>query len=251
MKALSIQQPWASLICAGVKDVENRTWKTSHRGKLLIHVSGTKTSIEKLIRSQPIEYIAEIMNQSETFGQLPLPEEMPVGAIIGYVDVVDCIDDSKSDWAAPGQYHFILKNAHLFDEPIMGVKGQLHLFDYPIDEKELPSSRLITPRNIKLESGTLVIPVQDVNEYTENEKEITESIQLSFGVVKEALNSNGSPKKIKSVRYEDLKGNTLTYNVKEISLNLMVDGNNNFVPVYSFYSEDKVDWEYLNIELSK
>lgn len=29
MKVLSIQQPWAALICAGIKDVENRTWKAA------------------------------------------------------------------------------------------------------------------------------------------------------------------------------------------------------------------------------
>jgi hypothetical protein len=40
MKCLSIQNPWAPLICAGVKDVENRTWKTDYRGPLLIHTSG-------------------------------------------------------------------------------------------------------------------------------------------------------------------------------------------------------------------
>ena len=27
MKLLTIKQPWASLICLGIKDVENRTWK--------------------------------------------------------------------------------------------------------------------------------------------------------------------------------------------------------------------------------
>jgi len=251
MKALSIQQPWASLICAGVKDVENRTWKTSHRGKLLIHVSGTKTSIEKLIRSQPIEYVAEIMNQSETFGQLPIPEDMPIGAIIGYVDVVDCIDDSKSEWAAPGQYHFILKNAHLFDKPIMNVKGQLHLFDYPIEEKDLPPSKPMSSRNFSLKSGTLVIPVKDVDEYTGGDTEITEEIQLSCTICEEVLTGSGKLKKVEAVKYEDEKGNSATYKVKSIALSYMADSNNNKVDVYSFYSEDKTLWKYLNIDLVK
>jgi hypothetical protein len=39
-KVLSVKQPYAAFICAGVKDVENRTWKTDYRGKLLIHASG-------------------------------------------------------------------------------------------------------------------------------------------------------------------------------------------------------------------
>ena len=40
-KVLSVKQPYATFICAGIKDIENRTWKTDYRGKLLIHASGT------------------------------------------------------------------------------------------------------------------------------------------------------------------------------------------------------------------
>lgn len=36
MKALSIKQPWASLVAAGYKTIECRTWKNSYRGTLLI-----------------------------------------------------------------------------------------------------------------------------------------------------------------------------------------------------------------------
>ncbi len=36
MKALSVHQPWASLIAAGKKTIEVRSWATSHRGPLLI-----------------------------------------------------------------------------------------------------------------------------------------------------------------------------------------------------------------------
>ena len=40
MKTLSIKNPWAYLVAFGVKDVENRSWKTDYRGELLIHCSG-------------------------------------------------------------------------------------------------------------------------------------------------------------------------------------------------------------------
>jgi hypothetical protein len=35
--ALSVKQPWAALLAAGVKTVEVRTWPTTRRGPLLIH----------------------------------------------------------------------------------------------------------------------------------------------------------------------------------------------------------------------
>lgn len=45
MKVLSIKQPWASLICSGIKDVENRTWKPKEvPGRILIHAGSTKVS---------------------------------------------------------------------------------------------------------------------------------------------------------------------------------------------------------------
>ncbi len=35
--ALSVKQPWAALLAAGVKTVEVRTWPAARRGRLLIH----------------------------------------------------------------------------------------------------------------------------------------------------------------------------------------------------------------------
>ena len=39
MKALSIRQPWAGLIIAGIKTIENGPWRTNFRGPLLIQAS--------------------------------------------------------------------------------------------------------------------------------------------------------------------------------------------------------------------
>jgi hypothetical protein len=39
MKALSIKEPWVSLISNGRKTIETRTWKTTYRGKLLLCAS--------------------------------------------------------------------------------------------------------------------------------------------------------------------------------------------------------------------
>ena len=37
MKALTIWQPYASLIGAGIKKIETRSWYTTYRGPILIH----------------------------------------------------------------------------------------------------------------------------------------------------------------------------------------------------------------------
>ena len=43
MKAITIKQPWASLIVHGIKDIENRTWACPWKyigHRVLIHASG-------------------------------------------------------------------------------------------------------------------------------------------------------------------------------------------------------------------
>ena len=37
MKALTIMQPWASLIACGAKTIETRSWPTKYRGPIAIH----------------------------------------------------------------------------------------------------------------------------------------------------------------------------------------------------------------------
>ena len=39
MKAISLKQPFAALVAAGVKQFETRKWRTNYRGPLLIHAS--------------------------------------------------------------------------------------------------------------------------------------------------------------------------------------------------------------------
>lgn len=57
MKAISIKEPWASLILKGKKTIETRTWKTDHLGHILLcasknpksDLSGYAFAIAKLI----------------------------------------------------------------------------------------------------------------------------------------------------------------------------------------------------------
>lgn len=42
MKTLSVRQPWASLLVCGLKDIENRTWASNFKGRIMIYASSTK-----------------------------------------------------------------------------------------------------------------------------------------------------------------------------------------------------------------
>ena len=39
MKALTIKEPWATLIIEGYKEYEFRSWQTKYRGKIYIHAT--------------------------------------------------------------------------------------------------------------------------------------------------------------------------------------------------------------------
>ncbi len=68
MKAISIKEPWASMIANGEKTIETRTWKTNHRGKILLcasnnpkgEFSGTCFATANLVDVRPMEKSDEI-----------------------------------------------------------------------------------------------------------------------------------------------------------------------------------------------
>lgn len=177
MDCLSVQAPMAQLICYGVKDVENRTWKTDYRGTLYIHAShgcGEFIGFPDL-SGQPLPLFMELdslYDKEAGFtgeaghigfdaGELYLKKEFAEdpkitaeyrmmtdlfrrsneericfheSAIIGKVDLVDIVERYPSPWSDRGAYHWILKNAVLFDKPIRFVKGKLRIWKYDIKE---------------------------------------------------------------------------------------------------------------------
>lgn len=156
MKTLSIKQPWASLIAEGIKDVENRTWRTNFRGRVFIHASAKWddrsksrnandlfTSIQR--RAIPHTLDHKFIDQ----GIIVIDNEIPVSAIIGEVDIVDCVINHDSIWAEhmtthdcedsnlkilnKGQkyiWNWILENPVHYDKPILNVKGKLSFWEF-------------------------------------------------------------------------------------------------------------------------
>lgn len=127
MKALSIKQPWASLIVHGIKDIENRTWKTNYRGRIYIHSSIKEYSIDRVLDQDQLNCV----NSKWEVGNYP---DMPASAIIGEVDILDCVVNYGSVWAEKSTsktiYNWVLKNAEVYDQPILNIKGKLSLWEY-------------------------------------------------------------------------------------------------------------------------
>ncbi len=118
MKVLSVRQPWAYLIVAGYKDIENRKWYTNHRGPLLIHAS---KAVDPNDFPKQRQWIREAGSD--------IPEDLPRGAIVGaatltevYSDerddgLLDIYDGKNSPWFE-GPYGFKMEDAVPFYQPI-------------------------------------------------------------------------------------------------------------------------------------
>ncbi len=127
MKALTVKNPYAWLIASGIKDVENRSWKTNFRGRIYIHSAATHLSHKDtslhFTTNQWMSLDPEIQNNC-------LLELFPKSSIIGEVDIVDCIKESGKVWGLENNFHWILENAELYNEPIKNIKGKLSFWEF-------------------------------------------------------------------------------------------------------------------------
>lgn len=118
-KAISLWQPWASLIAYGVKTIETRSWSTSYRGPIAIHAAKTTKGIDELPgdcegkteggwvygyvgdfqasycrqtsdegRRGEAEMIA-VEDGNPLFGLEAVP--LPLGAVVATATLVDCV----------------------------------------------------------------------------------------------------------------------------------------------------------------
>ncbi len=145
MKCISLTQPWASLVILGHKGVETRSWRTKHRGPLLIHAS----------RKFPAE--AQALCNVEPFRtalQGAAPSSLPLGQVLGSVLLLDCVptndflldsapplpgDESRprltrkelafGDYS-PGRFGWLLEQPTPLVVPLTW-KGHLNLFEVP------------------------------------------------------------------------------------------------------------------------
>ena len=152
MKAISVRQPWASLIVNGVKDIENRTWKCPEKyigQRVLIHASmGWNKDLAEICLGDLVKRHLENLRlihryDDEETGYKGYSFSFPHGAIIGSVKIVDCVVNHSSIWAESSKqveidkliveqekpiYNWVLANPILFEQPIP-CKGRLGFFE--------------------------------------------------------------------------------------------------------------------------
>jgi activating signal cointegrator 1 len=136
MKALTVLQPWAQLLMLGVKRYETRSWKTKHRGPLLIHAGRALSETTRVLCG------AEPFRGALAQAGIRGPGDLPRGVFLGAVILEDCLptdqvlfDSADQQQAAfgdfgPGRWAWRVMTPMLFREPI-AFRGRRCIFDVP------------------------------------------------------------------------------------------------------------------------
>lgn len=121
-RVLTVRPPWSAFIAAGVKPVENRTWRTYYRGLVAIHAaaSGDWAGFKHAAATEDVVSAAS-------------PWIHVKGAIVALATLDDChpfqADCCTSPWADRdgGVWHWSLNDVRPLPNPYW-VKGRLGLW---------------------------------------------------------------------------------------------------------------------------
>jgi hypothetical protein len=171
MKALTIHQPWASLIAVGAKRYETRGWATDYRGPIAIHAGKALNHIRGEFDNRFVSVVQHMLFPNNLYVDMwsNVAQLLPRGAVIAIAELVDChlitremdptdldediclrrpgdtdrdhcgctyMTDARElllgDWT-PGRFAWELSNVRLLDKPIP-ARGQQGLWEWTPEE---------------------------------------------------------------------------------------------------------------------
>lgn len=161
MKAITLTQPYATLISIGAKKIETRSWRTDYRGPLAIHaavglgpVGGQRGLVLQCARKHFLPALDPIMPEHLRGIGSPgsIAERLPRGAIVAVCNLVGCeptdiagkrdgymyartgekwpLTDQERAFGdySPGRFAWLLADIRALPEPIP-AKGALGLWE--------------------------------------------------------------------------------------------------------------------------
>lgn len=87
MKAVSLWQPWASLIAIGAKPHETRSWATAYRGPIAIHAAVKPAHEMDLATIYACRQAFNLPHEKPLYDYL---RELPHGAIVATATLTEC-----------------------------------------------------------------------------------------------------------------------------------------------------------------
>jgi hypothetical protein len=152
MKALTLTQPWCTLVALGAKKIETRSWPTSYRGPLAIHAAKGFPAWAREFACSPPCYQAMVRQDPDRDLREPFPD-YPLGVVLATCRLVACIRTevvsgkvSAHLWGtagggqltaqerafgdySPGRWAWVLEDVQPLAEPV-AAKGQLRLWEW-------------------------------------------------------------------------------------------------------------------------
>lgn len=157
MRALTIRQPWASLIALEQKRIETRSFATKYRGPVLIHAGASATKSE--LEFENDEVVRRVV-AGEKWDDPALDAPLPRGQVLAVADLVDVITTTTLDQVmqahprpmvrypggavrlgrhersfgdyAPGREGWVFDNVQRLSNPVPAA-GKLGLWIPPLD----------------------------------------------------------------------------------------------------------------------
>ncbi len=122
MKAITLWQPWASLVAIGAKTIETRSWSTPYRGELAIHAAKRNPLFSSLDFHQLVR---------DVFKKFGIDYNVPLGVIVATCELVDVfpvenfwpmlhdhpLEASFGDWSEK-RFGWQLSNIKMLEPPI-------------------------------------------------------------------------------------------------------------------------------------
>ncbi len=152
MKAITVWQPWAGALTAGIKKNETRSWAMKYRGPIAIHAAkkAVPTPWGEAIEPEAWRVLQKILlkigaNLYYESGITPAPDKyeskLAFGAVLATAELVDCIpitpeyiatlspDELALGDYTPGRYAWKLANVKKLPEPVP-TKGRQGLWNW-------------------------------------------------------------------------------------------------------------------------
>jgi hypothetical protein len=135
MKALTLTQPWATLVAIGAKRIETRSWNTNYRGQLAIHAAkGGYNDDLFLMKIEPF-YSALVKAGITSRLGIPLGGVLATCTLVnvenikdGYWKYITSDERAFGDYT-PGRYAWRLEDVEMLPSPI-AAKGALGLWNW-------------------------------------------------------------------------------------------------------------------------
>lgn len=156
MRAISLWQPWATLIAIGAKRIETRGWKTDYTGWLAIHAAKKWNEDLNAICGR-VPFYRHLFDAGYRRGPISAQWRLPLGGIVAVCRVLSCVSTNveldlqfqvngeEQRWQlppeypecyfgdfSPGRYAWLLGDVKRLPKPVP-FKGSQGFFEVPDD----------------------------------------------------------------------------------------------------------------------